>query len=151
VYGGVNIDGQVKMLRYGVDIVVATPGRLLDHMQRRTVNLSAIRVLVLDEADRMLDMGFINDVLRIIAALPKERQTMMFSATISPEINNLGMSILRSPHRVEAGERRNPAETISQHFYSAATSSKMDLLLHALKSRWYRQRAGFLAHQTWCG
>ncbi len=133
IYGGVNMDGQIKHLRRGTDIVIATPGRLLDHMQRRTIDLSAVQVLVLDEADRMLDMGFINDVKKIIAAIPSERQTMLFSATLSREINDLAARILKNPHMVEAGERRNPAETIVQHFYSASQHGKMDLLLHALQ------------------
>ncbi|MFN0157570.1 MAG: DEAD/DEAH box helicase [Bacteroidota bacterium] len=133
IYGGVNMDNQIKLLRRGADIVIATPGRLLDHMQRRTIDLSAIQVLVLDEADRMLDMGFINDVKKIIAAIPTERQTMLFSATLSREINELAARILKNPHMVEAGERRNPAETIVQHFYSASQNGKMDLLLHALE------------------
>ncbi|MEK9135860.1 MAG: DEAD/DEAH box helicase, partial [Bacteroidota bacterium] len=107
--------------------------RLLDHMQRRTVDLSTVQILVLDEADRMLDMGFINDVRKIIAAVPRERQTMLFSATISGEIRSLASDILRNPHFVEAGERRNPAETITQHFYSASSQAKMDLLFHALE------------------
>jgi ATP-dependent RNA helicase RhlE len=89
IYGGVNMENQVKLLRRGADVIIATPGRLLDHMQRRTVDLSGIRILVLDEADRMLDMGFINDVRRVIAAVPVERQTMLFSETISQEISDL--------------------------------------------------------------
>ena len=134
VYGGVNMGNQLKLLQRGTDIVIATPGRLLDHMERRTVDLSRIEVLVLDEADRMLDMGFINDVKKIIAAIPKERQTMLFSATISSEINALAARILRDPKKVEAGEQRNPVETIVQHFYSAPQNGKMELLLHALNA-----------------
>jgi ATP-dependent RNA helicase RhlE len=134
IYGGAGMDQQVKALRRGTDIVVATPGRLLDHMQRRTVDLSGIRILVLDEADRMLDMGFINDVKKIIAAIPSKRQTMLFSATISPEIKTLASNILHDPQTVQVGERRNPAETIVQHFYSAPQGSKIDLLVHALEA-----------------
>jgi ATP-dependent RNA helicase RhlE len=122
------------LLRRGADIVIATPGRLLDHMQRRSIDLSKVQILVLDEADRMLDMGFINDVKKIIAAVPRDRQTMLFSATISGEIKGLASDILRNPHLVEAGERRNPVETITQHFYSASQQTKMDLLLHALET-----------------
>ena len=132
VYGGVGMEQQVKALRRGTDILVATPGRLLDHMQRKTVDLSAVRILVLDEADRMLDMGFIQDVRKIIAAIPTRRQTMLFSATISPEIVSLASGILRNPQTVQAGERRNPADTIVQHFYSAPQGSKNDLLAYAL-------------------
>ncbi len=134
IYGGVSMEGQLKLLRRGADIVIATPGRLLDHVNRRTIDLSKIEILILDEADRMLDMGFINDVRKIIGAVPKERQTMLFSATLSDEIQKLASSILINPHMVEAGERRNPAETITQHFYSATPHSKMDLLLHAIES-----------------
>ena len=134
VYGGVSMDNQLKLLRRGADIVIATPGRLLDHMQRGTIDLSRVQMLVLDEADRMLDMGFINDVRKIIAAVPKERQTMLFSATISGEVRDLAARILRDPHMVEAGEKRNPAETITQHFYSASPQAKMDLLFHLLET-----------------
>ena len=133
VYGGVSMDNQLKLLRRGADIVIATPGRLLDHMQRKSIDLSGVRILVLDEADRMLDMGFIKDVRHIISAVPKERQTMLFSATISREIQSLAADILRDPHVVEAGEGRNPVESITQHFYAAAQQSKMDLLIHALE------------------
>ncbi len=134
VYGGVGMEQQVKVLRRGTDILVATPGRLLDHMQRKTVDLSAVRILVLDEADRMLDMGFIQDVRRIIAAIPTRRQTMLFSATISPEITSLASGILHNPETVQAGERRNPAHTIVQHFYSAPQGAKSDLLAYALEA-----------------
>jgi ATP-dependent RNA helicase RhlE len=103
-------------------------------MQRRTIDLSHVSVLVLDEADRMLDMGFIQDVRRIIGAVPRERQTMLFSATISGEVKDLAAHILRNPHMVEAGERRSPAETITQHFYAATSSGKPGLLLHALET-----------------
>jgi ATP-dependent RNA helicase RhlE len=134
VYGGVSMENQVKLLRRGADIVVATPGRLLDHMQRSTIDLAGVTILVLDEADRMLDMGFIHDVKKIIAKVPRERQTMLFSATLSPEINTLAASVLRDPQTVQAGERRNPVETIEQHFYRAGKESKMDLLSHALSA-----------------
>ena len=134
IYGGAGMDQQVKALRRGADIIVATPGRLLDHMQRKTVDLSGIRILVLDEADRMLDMGFIHDVRKIIAAVPARRQTMLFSATISADIRTLASNILHDPQTVQVGERRNPAETIVQHFYSAPGGSKIDLLVHALEA-----------------
>jgi len=132
IYGGVSMEAQIAQLRKGTEIVVATPGRLLDHLQRRTVDLSAIRILVLDEADRMLDMGFIRDVRKIVGALPRERQTLLFSATLSDEITSLAGALLRDPQTVEAGERRNPAETVTQHFYEVPRESKMDLLLHVL-------------------
>ncbi len=133
VYGGVSMDNQLKLLRRGTDIVIATPGRLLDHLQRKTIDLSAIQILVLDEADRMLDMGFIRDVRTIIAVVPKQRQTMLFSATISPEIRALAGDALRDPTAVEVGERHNPVETIKQYFYGVEPHAKLDLLVHALE------------------
>jgi len=134
IYGGVSMDNQLKLLKRGADIVVATPGRLLDHMQRGSIDLSHIQILVLDEADRMLDMGFIHDVRRIIAKVPADRQTLLFSATISPEITSLAANVLRNPEMVEAGERHNTVEAIEQHFYSAPREAKIDLLLHALEA-----------------
>jgi ATP-dependent RNA helicase RhlE len=131
IYGGVTMDPQISMLRRGVDIVVATPGRLLDHLQRGTIRLTDIQFLVLDEADRMLDMGFIKDVRRIIDAIPRRRQTLLFSATLSSDVTRLASDILRDPHTVEAGERRSPAETVTHHFYGVSRDSKMDLL-HAV-------------------
>ena len=134
VYGGASIDTQFKQLRRGADIVVATPGRLLDHMQRGSIDLSHVEVLVLDEADRMLDMGFIQDIRKIVGAVPKKRQTMLFSATISGEIASMAANILNDPQTVEVGERRNPAETIEQHFYGVPKERKTDLLIHALET-----------------
>jgi ATP-dependent RNA helicase RhlE len=132
IYGGVSMEKQITLLRRGAEVIVATPGRLLDHIKRRTIDLSMIQVLVLDEADRMLDMGFINDVRKIIGGLPKERQTLLFSATISAEIGKLAGSILHNPETVQTGERRNPVETIAQHFYETPREAKMDLLAHTL-------------------
>jgi ATP-dependent RNA helicase RhlE len=134
IYGGVSMDNQLKLLRRGTDIVVATPGRLLDHMQRGSISLSKIQVLVLDEADRMLDMGFINDVRKIIKQIPAERQTLLFSATISSEIKELASRVMRDPHTVEAGEKRDTVATIVQHFYHASQATKTDLLLHAIEA-----------------
>ena len=133
VYGGVNINGQFSALRQGVDIVVATPGRLLDHMNRRTIELKHIEVLVLDEADRMFDMGFIKDVRRIISAVPTNRQTMLFSATVTPEISNLASGVQRSPIMIQIGRPRNPIETIKQHIYMVERDRKIGLLLHLLR------------------
>ncbi|MBW7992334.1 MAG: DEAD/DEAH box helicase [Planctomycetes bacterium] len=133
VYGGVNIRGQLNSLKRGVDIVVATPGRLMDHMERGTIDLKHIEVLVLDEADRMLDMGFINDVKKIVRALPaKKRQTMLFSATISKEVKNLAAEMQKSPKMIQIGRPRNPIETITQHIYPVRKEQKMDLLIHLL-------------------
>ena len=133
VYGGANIKGQFNALHRGVDIVVATPGRLLDHMQRRTINLGHIEVLVLDEADRMFDMGFIRDVQRIIAAVPKNRQTMLFSATVTPEISTLAAGVQKSPVMIQIGRPRNPIETITQHIYLVEREQKIGLLLYLLQ------------------
>lgn len=134
VYGGVGMEPQIKLLRRGVDIVIATPGRLLDHMQRRTIDLSHVQILVLDEADRMLAMGFIEDVRKIVAAVPAQRQTMLFSATFSQEINRLAAGILRNPHRADAGSQQKPLDAIAQKFYSIQPHSKLDLLFHILEA-----------------
>ena len=135
IYGGTNMQNQLKHLQRGVDIVIATPGRLLDHLQRRSVNLSKIDVLVLDEADRMFDMGFIQDVKRIVSQVSKERQTMMFSATMSKEIRDLVSAIQRHPTLIEIGEQRSPIQSVRHHFYSAPQEKKMDLLFHMLDSQ----------------
>ena len=132
VFGGVNIQNQLKRLRRGIDIVIATPGRLLDHIERRSIDLSTIEVLVLDEADRMFDMGFIQDVRKIIAKIPANRQTMMFSATMSKEVRALTASIQKHPEFIEVGEQRKPVETVTQHFYSIHQELKIDLLIHIL-------------------
>jgi len=132
VYGGVNINGQFTALNQGVDIVVATPGRLLDHMHRHSIDLRHIEILVLDEADRMLDMGFIRDVQKIINALPPNRQTMLFSATVTPEISNLAEGVQKSPEMIQIGLPRNPIETITQHIYFVDRERKIGLLLHLL-------------------
>jgi len=132
VYGGVNIKGQLNTLKCGVDIVVATPGRLMDHMGRGTIDLKYIEVLVLDEADRMLDMGFINDVQRIVSVLPRKRQTMLFSATISQEVKLLATEMQKSPKMIQIGRPRNPIETITQSIYPVRKEQKMDLLVHML-------------------
>ena len=133
VYGGTNIETQIKFLRKGVDVVVATPGRLLDLIQRGTMNLSMIEVLVLDEADRMFDMGFINDVRKIVAELPAERQTLLFSATMPTEIKKLTESIQKSPVMIQIGRQQNPIETITQHIFPVPKAQKMDLLLHLIE------------------
>lgn len=132
VYGGTRIDSQIKFLRRGVDVVVATPGRLLDHIQRRTMNLSMVDILVLDEADRMFDMGFINDIRKIIKELPPERQTLLFSATMPAAVKKLTESIQKSPQMIQIGRQQNPIETITQHIYPVPHAQKMDLLLHLI-------------------
>jgi len=133
VYGGVSIRGQFAVLNRGVDIVVATPGRLLDHMGRRSIDLRHVEVLVLDEADRMFDMGFINDVRKIIAAIPQKRQTLLFSATIPPEVQTLAAGVMIHPKIIQVGQQRNPIETITQHIYSVRREEKMEVLLYMLK------------------
>jgi len=134
VYGGMSMVNQLRDLRRGVDIVVATPGRLLDHLQRRSVDLSHVRILVIDEADRMFDMGFINDVRRIISHVPKERQTLLFSATMSSEVKSLVAIVQKHPAMVEVGNINKPVDTVEQLFYAVPQPSKVDLLLHILRS-----------------
>jgi len=134
VYGGVNIKNQLNTPKRGVEIVVATPGRLMDHMERGTIDLKHIKVLVLDEADRMMDMGFINDVRRIVSALPVKRQTMLFSATISQEVRTLAAGMQNSPQMIQIGRPRNPIETITQYIYPVRKEQKMDLLVHMLST-----------------
>ncbi len=132
MYGGVSIEPQFKRLRNGIDILAATPGRLIDHIERGTVDLSHCEVLIVDEADRMFDMGFINDVKRIIARLPKNRQTMLFSATMSKEVRTLTASIMHAPEYVECGVEGKPAESVHQQFYSVQKAEKLDFLHHLL-------------------
>ncbi len=139
VFGGVGINPQIASLRRGVDILVATPGRLLDHVQQRTVDLSAIEILVLDEADRMLDMGFIRDIRKIIALLPKQRQNLMFSATFSPEIRELASGLLHEPVSVDVAPRNTAAESVTQRVIETNREQKKDLLLHLFETRGWHQ------------
>ncbi len=134
IYGGVDIQKQLKSLKRGVDIVIATPGRLLDHISRRSITLSHVEFLVLDEADRMFDMGFINDVKKIIAQIPAQRQTLLFSATMSKEIRALVASIQKNPELIEVGERHDPASSIKQYFYTVPQPLKTNLLIHILET-----------------
>lgn len=133
IFGGVSQNRQVDALRRGVDIVVATPGRLLDLVNQRHLDLSDINTLVLDEADTMLDMGFIHDIRKIIAMLPTERQTLFFSATMPPNIVTLSNDILRSPVRIEVARQSSAAETVEQTIYSIRQNDKRDLLVAILK------------------
>jgi ATP-dependent RNA helicase RhlE len=137
VYGGVGYGGQEAQLKSGTDVLVATPGRLLDFMEKGTISLSAIEHLVLDEADRMLDMGFMPDVRRIIDQCPKDRQTLLFSATMPPEIAKLTEWALRDPQRIEIGARQSTAETVTHALYPVASSQKFDLLLEILERTHY--------------
>jgi ATP-dependent RNA helicase RhlE len=133
LFGGAGYGKQDQGLRQGADIVVATPGRLLDHLQRGTLRLNQIEILVLDEADRMLDMGFMPDVRRIVERCPRNRQTMLFSATIPPEIEQLVKWALRKPETVEIGQRRAPAETVTHALYPVASDQKQAILDELLK------------------
>jgi len=135
IFGGVSQNPQTEALRRGVDILVATPGRLLDLMNQRYVHLDHIKMLVLDEADRMLDMGFVHDVKKIIAKVPAKRQTLFFSATMPNEIQNLANSILTNPEKVEVTPQSSTADTIQQELYYVEKNDKRLLLAHILKDR----------------
>ena len=139
VFGGTGYGRQDQALRQGVDILVATPGRLLDQMQRGMVKLNQIEILVLDEADRMLDMGFLPDVRRIVEHCPRTRQTMLFSATIPPEIEQLCKWAMRNPETIEIGLRRSPAETVTHALYPVASDQKQELLEELLRRTDYDQ------------
>jgi ATP-dependent RNA helicase RhlE len=136
VFGGVPMDIQERALRAGVDIVVATPGRLMDHMRHESTDFAALEVLVLDEADRMLDMGFWPDVQRILAALPMQRQTLLFSATMPGEVLKLTQEFLREPKYIQVGRRGGPAQTISHAVQTMASGEKTQWL-----ARWLREEA----------
>ncbi|WP_346332211.1 DEAD/DEAH box helicase [Prosthecobacter sp. SYSU 5D2] len=133
VHGGVGYEKQRKGLQQGVDVVVATPGRLLDFMQDGTANLENLEVLILDEVDRMLDMGFLPDVRRIVERTPKSRQTLFFSATMPPQIKTLAEFALKDPTSIEIGIRFSPAETVSHYMYPVASDQRQELLLAILK------------------
>ncbi len=139
IFGGVSLVPQVRALKAGVDILVATPGRLLDHLGQRNVDLSGIEILVLDEADRMLDMGFIPDIRRIVALLPKQKQTLMFSATFSDEIRQLAAGFLDKPQRVEVASRNATADRIEQRVYHVDKARKRDLLIQLIKEHNWHQ------------
>jgi ATP-dependent RNA helicase RhlE len=132
VIGGVSMSGQIRALRHGTDIVVATPGRLIDHLQRRTIDLSAIEVLTLDEADRMLDMGFLPPLRRILAALPRERQTLLFSATMPQAVEHLAAEFTRRPQRVDVSTSGVVAPTVTHRMHPVAADRKRGLLIHVL-------------------
>jgi ATP-dependent RNA helicase RhlE len=139
VFGGVGINPQIASLRRGVDILVATPGRLLDHVQQKTVDLGGIEIFVLDEADRMLDMGFIRDIRKIIALLPPKRQNLLFSATFAPEIRELAATLLRQPVSVDVAPRNTAAETVKQQVIETNREQKKDLLKHLFATRGLHQ------------
>jgi len=133
VFGGVGERPQIDALRSGVDLVVATPGRLLDLMQQRHADFSGLQFLVLDEADRMLDMGFLPSIRQIVRALPQKRQTLLFSATLSREIEGLTHEFQRAPKTIQIGRRANPAETVAQFVYKVPKHLKPALLAHLLR------------------
>ena len=139
MFGGVNINPQYTALRGKVDILVATPGRLLDHVGQRTVDLSGVEILVLDEADRMLDMGFIRDIKKVIALIPKQRQTLLFSATFSDEIKLLANGLLNNPGTVEVARRNTASELVEQSVHMVAQAHKKDLLSHLIKHHNWQQ------------
>ena len=139
IFGGVAIGPQTKHLKAGVDIVVATPGRLLDHIEQRNIDLSGIETLVLDEADRMLDMGFIRDIRKILALLPKKKQSLLFSATFSDDIRALATGLLKDPVSVEVARRNAPAEAVAQAVYRVDRERKRDLLIHLITEHQWHQ------------
>jgi len=135
IYGGVRMDRQVRALRHGAEIVVATPGRLLDHVRQRTIDLRSVEVLVLDEADRMLDMGFIHDIKAILKLLPEDRQSLLFSATFNSHIRKLAEQFLRDPESVDAAARNAPAAPIRQLVHPVDKGQKRHLLSHLVRSQ----------------
>ncbi len=139
VYGGIDIKPQIKALHAGVEIVVATPGRLIDHLEQRSINLSQVQILVLDEADRMLDMGFMPAITRILGVLPKQRQNLLFSATFSEEIKRLASQFMRAPKMIEVARRNAPADLVSHQVYEVPAAKKHTLLAHLIRSRDMKQ------------
>ncbi len=139
IFGGVGIHPQISKLRKGVDIVVATPGRLLDHLPQKTIDLSGIEILVLDEADRMLDMGFIRDIRRVLKVLPKQRQNLLFSATFSKEIRLLAADLLDAPTEIQVAPRNTAAEGVRQIVHPVDRRRKRELLSHRIGAGNWRQ------------
>lgn len=139
IFGGVNINPQISMLRRGIDILVATPGRLLDHVNQRTLDLSQVEILVLDEADRMLDMGFIHDIRKVLALLPKQRQNLLFSATFSNEIKQLADGLLNKPVLIEVARRNTASERVEQVVHLVDKNRKRELLSYLIGDGDWRQ------------
>ncbi|MBT7141294.1 MAG: DEAD/DEAH box helicase [Gammaproteobacteria bacterium] len=139
IFGGVKINPQIEKLRRGVDVLVATPGRLLDHAQQKTVDLSHIELLVLDEADRMLDMGFIHDIRRVIKLMPKDRQNLLFSATYSQKIKQLASGLLHDPEMIEVARQNTAAETVDQVVYKVDKLRKRELLSELIGANNWQQ------------
>ncbi|NMG04797.1 DEAD/DEAH box helicase [Azoarcus taiwanensis] len=151
VYGGVDMRGQVDELRRGVEIVVATPGRLLDHVQQKTIAFNQVEMLVLDEADRMLDMGFIPDIRRILDMLPEARQSLLFSATFSDEIKKLADRMLKNPQLIEVARRNTVSETITHTVHPVSAGLKRNLLAHLLRHAPDTQSLIFVSTKVLCG
>jgi ATP-dependent RNA helicase RhlE len=139
IFGGVSINTQIGKLRKGVDVVVATPGRLLDHMQQKTIDLSKVEILVLDEADRMLDMGFIRDIRKVIKAIPKQRQNLLFSATFSNEIRRLAADLLDAPTEIQVATRNTTADRVKQVVHPVDKCRKRELLSHRIGAENWQQ------------
>jgi ATP-dependent RNA helicase RhlE len=139
MFGGVNINPQISALRKPIDILVATPGRLLDHAQQKTIDLSGVEILVLDEADRMLDMGFIRDIRKVLAMLPKNRQNLLFSATFSDEIRELAKGVLHDPQEISVARRNTASELVDQSVVLTEQSHKRDLLSHIIRESGWHQ------------
>jgi ATP-dependent RNA helicase RhlE len=139
IFGGVKINPQITKLKKGVDIIIATPGRLLDHMSQKTVDLKSIEFLILDEADRMLDMGFINDIKKILAVLPKQKQTLLFSATYSNDIKKLSDRLLNSPKLIEVARQNTASESVKQAVYHVDKTRKRELLTHLIDGGKWKQ------------
>ncbi len=139
IFGGVKIQPQIKKLRSGIDILVATPGRLLDHVQQGTLDLSSVEILVMDEADRMLDMGFIRDIRKILALLPQKRQNLLFFATFSDDVKTLAESLLKSPVLIEVARRNTAQETVEQVIYPVDRTRKRELLSYLIGSQNWKQ------------
>jgi ATP-dependent RNA helicase RhlE len=144
VFGGVNINPQIKALKSRVDILVATPGRLLDHVGQKTLDLSGVEILVLDEADRMLDMGFIRDIRRVLALLPRQRQNLLFSATFTDDIRALANGLLHNPASVEVARRNTASELVEQSVYLTPQAHKKDLLAHLIRQHNWHQVLVFM-------
>ncbi|PKO56497.1 MAG: DEAD/DEAH box helicase, partial [Betaproteobacteria bacterium HGW-Betaproteobacteria-19] len=151
IYGGVDMKAQVAELRRGIEIVIATPGRLLDHVQQKTIQLNQVEMLVLDEADRMLDMGFIPDIKRILELLPASRQSLLFSATFSDEIKKLADQMLKDPQLIEVARRNMVSETITHVVHPVSAGMKRNLLAHLLRHQPDTQALVFVATKIVCG
>ncbi len=146
IFGGVSINPQIKKLRNGIDILVATPGRLLDHVSQKTVDLSKLEILVLDEADRMLDMGFIHDIRKVLALVPKQKQTLLFSATFSNDIKKLANGLLKSPTLIEVARQNAATDTVTQVVHPVDKKRKRELLSFLIGSNNWQQVLVF--HRT---